>query len=435
MIKLDENKLVEQFICGILQKGSKEFNELLESCHSVFPDELLAVLDNMASSKLIEKNGNKYSLCGCKVNQWQSIQSGWQENLDKVYRAFSSIMDLIHLPHCLDYEWWFTHASREKLSSKLINNNPFPFPDVIVFLASPLFGAFVSLLIPDTKIYILDKSKVTLKTIEHCIDNCNLNLIHYDAENPLPSELVGISQMVFFDPPWYVEYYDLFFRRSSQFVYGNYATIATVLFPVLTRPTSLQERGKVLNIAMDYGLSLISIEPQVAHYLTPYFEQEALKKKGIQAKNWRRADLAFFISDGNYLPQNIPLEIERFKWKEVLIGKVKVKIKIKSEEPPDVYIAPEIVALHDKDIIISSVSRRDPFRDEIDLWTSTHLGLKIKGWKVIWNIVEGIKNKKNLGQIAQAVKENFSKDTISNDVCKEIEPIWKQLYNLLDIKE
>lgn len=427
-----ENKLVEQFIIGILQRSPRSFNELMESCHSLFPDELLVILSNMEDKGLINKNYDKYYLCGNKVDQWSSVQTEWQENLDKAYQVFSMIMDQIHLPHCLDYEWWFTHASREKLASKLINDNPLPLPDIIVFLASPLFGAFVSLLIPKTKVYILDKSNTTLETIDRCINNSNLKLVHYDAETPLPSELIGISQMVFFDPPWYVDYYDLFFLRSSQLIYGNYSTVTTVLFPVLTRPTSLQERRKVLIAAMDYGLSLVSVEPMVAHYFTPHFEYEALKKKGIQAKNWRKADLALFISDGSISHQNIPLGIERFKWKEILLGKVKVKIKIKDEESPETYVSPEIILSHDKDATLSSVSRRDPFRDEVDLWTSTHLGLKIKGWKTVWKIVEGMKNKKNIDQIVELVKSSFPADTIPENIHKDVASAWKQLHNFLN---
>lgn len=48
--------------------------------------------------------------------------------------------------------------------------------------------------------------------IKKNILNKNISTIHYNAENKIPNELIGIADMVFFDPPWYPEYYDLFMR-------------------------------------------------------------------------------------------------------------------------------------------------------------------------------------------------------------------------------
>ena len=157
--------------------------------------------------------------------------------------------------------------------------------------------------------------------------------------------------MVFFDPPWYVDYYDLFLRRSLQLVYGRYATVAFVLFPLLTRPASLQERKRVFEIAMSYGLSLVSMEMHVAHYYTPQFEQETLASKGIDAKNWRRGDLAVFISDGVRLPENIALRVEEGHWQELIVGKIKVKVRVKDENP-DTYISPELLDFADGNVAL-----------------------------------------------------------------------------------
>lgn len=273
----------------------------------------------------------------------------------------------------------------------------------------------------------MDKSKSTLDTISKSLDLQRLHLIQYDAENPLPKELIGIAQMVFFDPPWYVDYYELFLRRSMQLSYGNYATVAFVLFPVLTRPNSLQERKQVIEIAMSHGLSLVNIEPQAAHYLTPRFEQESLNKKGIEVKNWRKGDLVLFLSDGSRLPENIAVKVEQFQWNEAIIGKVKVKVKIKDENP-NVYIAPEILITHGCDAILSSVSRRDPFRNEVDLWTSTQRGFKIKGWKAIWKIVEGMQEGvTTTEEIVDRIKDFYPGVDIPDSVHEDVEKVQTQL--------
>lgn len=285
-----------------LERSPQTFKQLLEGCHSLFPDQLASLLQEMETDHLVLRDGEEYALDVSVKNRWRKIYADWNENLDRAYTALSAIMGRIHLPHCLDYEWWFTHGGREKVAELLLHNNPLPTPESVVFLGSPLFGAFASSLLPESQIHILDKSKATLEAVKEGVDLGRVHLVHYDAEDPLPQELVGIADMVFFDPPWYVDYYDLFLRRSMQIAFGRYATVAFVLFPLLTRPTSLQERKQVFEIAMSYGLSLVLMDTKVAHYYTPQFEQETLANKGIDAKNWRRGDLALFVSDGTRLP-------------------------------------------------------------------------------------------------------------------------------------
>lgn len=178
---------------------------------------------------------------------------------------------------------------------------------------------------------------------------------------------------------------------------------------------------------MSYGLSLLNVEPQAAHYLTPRFEYESLNKKGINVKNWRKGDLVLFLSDGSRLPENIAVKVEKFQWKEAIIGKMKIKVKIKDENP-NVYIAPEILTVHGDDAILSSVSRRDPFRNDVDLWTSTQRGFKIRGWKAIWKIIEGMQDcVETTEEMVNRVKEFYPGVDIPDSVYKDVEKVWGQL--------
>lgn len=181
-----------------LERLPQTFKQLLESCHSLFPDQLASLLQEMEADHLVRRDGEEYALDASVKNRWRKIHADWNENLDRAYTALSAIMGRIHLPHCLDYEWWFTDGGREKVAELLIYNNPFPAPESVVFLGSPLFGAFASSLLPESQIYILDKSRATLKAIEESVDPGRVQLVHYDAEDPLPQELVGIADMVFF---------------------------------------------------------------------------------------------------------------------------------------------------------------------------------------------------------------------------------------------
>lgn len=421
-----QRTLAHYIIVRALERAPQNFGQLLKSCHSLFPDQLLATIDKMVGEHLIKKMGEEYVLDPSVQNCWQKLQVDWQENLDKAYATLSTIMARIHLPHCLDYEWWFTHAGCERLAKLLLWQNPLPIPGAIAFLGSPLFGIFVATLVPKSHVYILDKSKASLETIQDCVDSERVHLVHYDAEHPLPQELIGVADMIFFDPPWYMDYYDLFLRRSVQLTFGRYSTLGFVLFPLLTRPASLQERKQVLEIAMSYGLSLTMMESQVAHYLTPHFEQESLREKGINAKNWRKGDLAIFISDGARLPENIALKVEDDEWMETLIGRVKVKVRVKDENP-NVYIIPEVSAIAGESAVYLSVSRRDPLRKEVDLWTSTQLGFKIKGCKIVWKILEGIGKNSSLEKIIQSIRQSYPGVELPPSVSQDTEVVWLQL--------
>ena len=425
-----EKTLAHYAVMRSLERSPQTFKQLLESCHSLFPDQLASLLGEMETDHFVWRDGEEYALDGSIPNRWRRLYADWNENLDRAYTSLSAIMGRIHLPHCLDYEWWFTHSGREKVAELLLHNNPLPTPESVVFLGSPLFGAFASALLPESKIYILDKSDATLETIKKDVDSERVHLIHYDAEESLPQELVGSADMVFFDPPWYVDYYDLFLRRSMQLSYGRYATVAFVLFPLLTRPASLQERKRVFEIAMSYGLSLVSMETHVAHYYTPQFEQETLVRKGIEAKNWRRGDLAVFISDGTRLPENIALRVEEGQWRELIVGKVKVKVRVKDENP-DIYIAPELLDFADGHVALPTVSRRDPIRKEIDLWTSTQRGFKIKGWRAIWKIVEGIRDNLSFEEIFESIRREYPNATIPELEKPAVEVVWRELQSHL----
>lgn len=401
------------------------------NCHSLFPDQLLTLLHEMTTKHLVRQENEEYTLDPSVPNRWKKLHADWQENLDRAYTSLSTIMNLIHLPHCLDYEWWFTHGGREQVAELLLYRNPLPVPNTVAFLGSPLFGAFAAALLPESQVCILDKSRATLDAIRDGVDADRVRLVHYDAQQPLPQELIGIADMVFFDPPWYVDYYDLFLRRSMQLAFGHYATVAFVLFPLLTRPDSLQERKHILEIAMSYGLSIVAMESHVAHYYTPQFEQESLREKGINAKNWRRGDFAIFISDGTRLPENIAQRVEESEWREALIGKIKVKVRVK-DETPNVYVAPELLKFAERDVIFPSVSRRDPLRNEINLWTSTQRGFKIKGWMAVWKIVEGIENDLSLEEILESIRRVYPAATVPDSAKQDVESVWRQLRGHLE---
>ena len=89
--------------------------------------------------------------------------------------------------------------------------------------------------------------------------------------------------------------------------------------------------------------------------------------------------------------------------------------------------------MHNANAVIQSVSRRDPFRETIDLWTSTHVGLQIQGWRAMLRIVEGIARGSELEQIALLIQlDNQEDSNVTIEKIKlDVEPVWRKLVSIL----
>lgn len=431
-MSVDYDIYIKKNILGILEEGKRNLIQLSKRCHSVFPDELKRILEEMVKDKLIIQENGSFSLKRIDSIRKIKLYRNWTQNKKNAEIGLLRLKQNLHLPHCLDYEWWFSTDSMEKAFKNLLNNHPFELPRKMAFLGAPILASYISYFLPETKIIILDKSGSTLENIKKNILNKNISTIHYNAENKIPNELIGIADMVFFDPPWYPEYYDLFMRRAQQLTFGHYSSIGIALFPAFTRPSSLKERKKVIIKAMNLGFNLIKLEPDAVSYETPFFEKETLEKNKISSKNWRKGDMIIFLNDGKKLPENVECRIEE-EWEDFLVGKIKVKIKKKNEELSK-YIAPKILIKNPEDAVLYSVSRRSPIRKNIDLWTSTNIGLKIEGWKTMSLILDGISKGKNLEEISETILLNFS-NLDKNQIKRDITIVYQTLKDLLIMNE
>jgi len=100
-----EKTLAHYAVMRSLERSPQTFKQLLESCHSLFPDQLASLLHEMEKNHFVQRDGEEYTLDISVSNRWRKVHADWNENLDRAYTALSAIMGRIHLPHCLDYEW------------------------------------------------------------------------------------------------------------------------------------------------------------------------------------------------------------------------------------------------------------------------------------------------------------------------------------------
>ena len=124
------------------------------------------------------------------------------------------------------------------------------------------------------------------------------------------------------------------------------------------------------------------------------------------------------------------MRVEEGQWQELIVGKIKVKLRVKDENP-DTYISPELLDFADGNVALPTVSRRDPIRSEIDLWTSTQRGFKIKGWRAIWKIVEGMRDNLSVEEIFEGIRQAHPNAEIPDSEKPTIEKVWHELRSYL----
>lgn len=140
---------------------------------------------------------------------------------------------------------------------------------------------------------------------------------------------------------------------------------------VATRPGVLAERAGILAFGRLCGLEVTAILPGVVTYSSPPFERQALTASGLAGSvpgDWRRGDLIELRHAGT-LPHGIrPVITGEHSWHEVTLSGIRIRFRADQPEP-DRTADPRLVHLVDGDVL-ASVSRRDPLRQAVAVWTS-----------------------------------------------------------------
>ena len=81
-----EKTLAHYAVIRSLERSPQTFRQLLESCHSLFPDQLLTLLHEMEISRLVRREGDEYALDPSVPNQWRKIHADGNVALPTVSR-------------------------------------------------------------------------------------------------------------------------------------------------------------------------------------------------------------------------------------------------------------------------------------------------------------------------------------------------------------
>src|SRR5262249_1501341 len=138
--------------------------------------------------------------------------------------------------------------------------------------------------------------------------------------------------------------------------------------PVGTRPGIESERNELATIADGLGFRLVAFHEGSLRYDSPVFERNALRSAGMPEldSDWRCGDLLTYVCVGDSAAPRPEASRDEGIWEEVQIREVRIKIR---QDKRHSLLDPALVSVIPGDVL-PSVSRRDPRRTEIDVWTS-----------------------------------------------------------------
>ncbi len=273
----------------------------------------------------------------------------------------TGIVPAAHLPvpHPLDYDWRFSGAALERLVAECEQRSDGA--RVVVVGAPTVFWALREReRVPAT---LLDSNRAVVEAFTARRD---FEALLCDVGRDRLPEVA--APVVFLDPPWYGEYEQLFLWAASRLARDG-ATVLISLPAEGTRPGVSDENEAALRRARIWGLEVTWREPGALPYFSPPFEQNALMAAGLPGlpTEWRRGDLVMLTAREG-LCGDRPTAVAASPWDEVAVGRVRIRVRgaTGGQSCGD---SPRLLQLVPGDVL-DNVSRRDPRREQVTVWTS-----------------------------------------------------------------
>jgi hypothetical protein len=267
------------------------------------------------------------------------------------------------IPHPLDYDWRLSEDSVEAAARILASAAGHGRACLVG--APTVFRCFVEEdgLAGGADLY--DFSLDTIRAFETLsADDGKYAAFLSDARYDLP-HTSGYSA-AFLDPPWYLDDIVAFLQfASAGCAIGS--TVYVSMPGLRTRPGVQEERDFAASVMRDLGLEVRAERNDALSYETPPFERRAFRQRNIDPPAiWRRGMLLRLekVSEPPRRPIATKPELER--WDDITYAGVRFRVRLKPGNPQgDPVLRPAV-----EGAILPSVSRRDPRRGPVDVWTS-----------------------------------------------------------------
>lgn len=322
------------------------FTDLLKGMLGIFPTDLF---------KLITEECLDIDY---QVKEKMGFNVGWHQLV--------SDFDL-PAPHLANYEWRYTEESSKRIVDiiKLDVNAD----TKICCLGTPSIALELIRNNIGRNTTFLDINEPLKELIEKTFGNKGITCKTYDAQNIPQSKFMGAFDYVIINPPWYLDYYELFISRAIDFLKANGGIVLVPLFPALSRHNALKDLGLLEHHLVHSKCIEINSKGYV-EFEMPAFEKAILKKHKtpLPESNWRNAELVelkFDKQKKSLITENVKFE-ER-KWLRFAADKLAIvvsdplkiieNLKNKNSHTTKTYILP-------------TVSRKKIKKTKIDIWDS-----------------------------------------------------------------
>ena len=337
-------RFVKMSVAEAIRRGARTFEELLLALPSVYPTEVLAVMDRLAK------------LPGVGAEVLTRIR----RDARTPRRGQPAGGNLLPLPHPLDFEWRFAEQTcREMVAAAAEMTRK---GETILLYGTPgLAYAAMSLPVRSRRVVFAGAETVVTR---------RLAVLNRATDRPIAmvsaSRLAeGYTSAVLVDPPWYPDYLQPMLRSAARVCRADGIVLAS-LPPAGVRPGIADERVALAEFAEGQGLQLESLEELAVSYETPFFESNALEAAGVFAPAvWRRGDLAVYRRGREPVEECRPEPGDEY-WEEVEIDGMRLRVRPDSEAASTTEDLQTLI----RGEVLPSVSRREPRRALANVWTS-----------------------------------------------------------------
>ena len=338
-------RFVRASVVKSIRNGARSFGDLLLDLPSIFPTEVMTVIDRMPRVPGVDVAVLRQIRADASIRPQRQAEGG----------------NLLPVPHPLDFEWRFSDETCRELlvaASEMTRKG-----ETILLYGTPgLAYAAISLPVRNRLVVFAGENNAVTRRLRH------LNMAMGRPISVTVGEGVQreCASAVLVDPPWYPDYLNPMFRSAVDACRADGVVLAS-LPPVGIRPGASDERDDLEEFAETLGLYRVNLQELAVNYETPFFENNALAAIGIYVPAvWRRGDLVVYrrrnVSDDN----RVLLKPHQDSWVEVDIDGMRVRIR---ENTSSTAMHKDFQSLVPGDVL-ASVSRRHPLRAKANVWTS-----------------------------------------------------------------
>jgi hypothetical protein len=368
---------LDEWVRAAFVRGVRVFPELVQSLPGVYPADAFRAVERL-----------------------QHELPGWQMS---GIPSIAPALDDWPVEHPLDFDWRFTPEAVRLLIDRCQRTTS----DSVAFLGAPSLAREAAASGWPVDVSLFDQNPALVQAIQASFPVTTASCIDLVWGEPVAPGNFAIAVA---DPPWYSEHIAAFLWAASRLIRVG-GRVVLSLPPEGTRPGIRAERDEVFALATALGLRLVSVEPSTLVYRTPPFEKNALAARGIPAVpwDWRRGDLAEFVAVAKILVDRPIPPIPQVAWDEESVGVVRIKCRVC---PDSDFRDPRLSSAVPGDML-TTVSRRDPARVAVDVWTCGNRIFRCAGTRVFLAIVSALGRRGDVeSAVAAAIKRNLSTDEV-----------------------